>query len=132
MDWTNCIICQQSTSEQLSCPQLTIKYDPLTLYENFLLNVEELKKLDRVPVELNFVGEWSAEIFMQKNALWHRSCHQKFNNSKLERVRNRKRKLEASTTHEGYERSQLKRYHTVSYACFVKKKRLRVFMNTLL
>ena len=86
MDWTNCIICQQSTSEQLSCPQLTSKYDPLTVYKNFLLNVEEFKKLDRVPVELNFVGEWSAEIFMQKNALWHRSCHQNFNNSKLEGV----------------------------------------------
>ena len=56
MDWTNCIICQQSTSEQPSCPQLTSN-DPLTVYENFLLNVEEFKTLDRVPVELNFVGE---------------------------------------------------------------------------
>jgi len=30
--------------------------------------VEEFTKLDRVPVELNFVGEWSAEVFMQKKA----------------------------------------------------------------
>ena len=109
MDWTNCIICQKLTSEQLSCPQLTSKYEPSTVYENFLLNVEEFKKLDRVPVELNFVGEWSVEVFMQKKASWHRSCHQKFNNSKLQRVRNRKRKFEANTTHEDHERSQLKR-----------------------
>ena len=109
MDWTNCIICQKLTSEQLSCPQLTSKYEPSTVYENFLLNVEEFKKLDRVRVELNFVGEWSVEVFMQKKASWHRSCHQKFNNSKLQRVRNRKRKFEANTTHEDHERSPLKR-----------------------
>ncbi len=63
MDWTNCIICQKLTSEQLSCPQLTSKYEPSTVYENFLLNAEEFKKLDRVPVELIYVGEWSVEVF---------------------------------------------------------------------
>ena len=59
---------------------------------------------------LRFIGEWSPEIFMEKNALWQRSCHQQFNNSKLERVKNRKRKLEPSTTHEGNERSCLLKY----------------------
>ena len=58
MDWTCCIICQQSTSEQFSCSQQASKYDPFTVYENFVFNVEEFYKLNDVPVELKlFVGE---------------------------------------------------------------------------
>jgi len=53
MDWTNCIICQKLTSKQLSCPQGTSKYEPSTVYENY---VEKITKLDRVPVEFNFVA----------------------------------------------------------------------------
>ena len=45
MDLTSCIICQQSISEQLSCPQQNSKYDLFTVYENFLLNVEELQEM---------------------------------------------------------------------------------------
>ena len=48
--WTSCVICQQTSSEQH--PQWTSKYDPLTMCENFISNVEECKKLDGVHVEL--------------------------------------------------------------------------------
>ena len=45
-----------------------------------------------------------------------------------ERVRNRKRKLEAGTTHEGYERSQLKRRPPHSQLClFCKQKKAESF-----
>ena len=57
MDWTSCIY-QQYTSEQFSCSAVNYsKYDPFTVYENLLLNVEEFNKLTEVPVELRFVGE---------------------------------------------------------------------------
>lgn len=93
MDWTSCIICQKTTSE-LTCPINNRRYDSMNVYEDFLENVEEFRKLDEIPIEIEHCQAFAAEHFVKNRASWHRSCHQTFNNSKLERVRTRKRKLE--------------------------------------
>ena len=93
MDWTSCIICQKTTSE-LTCPINNRRYDSMNVYEDFLENVEEFRKLDEIPIEIEHCQAFAAEHFVKNRASWHRSCNQKFNNSKLERVRTRKRKLE--------------------------------------
>ncbi|KAL9960945.1 hypothetical protein ACROYT_G034453 [Oculina patagonica] len=101
MDWTLCAICQEKTSEPLSSPQHSANWrDPLCVYRDFIENLTEFEKLNAVPVKSGIastdVSERSAEAFLRNKALWHRSCHQKFNNSKLEREQTRKHKLEAA------------------------------------
>lgn len=95
MDWDLCVVCQKETKESLSCPQSTTKYNPIDVYKDFISNVQEFLELDALPVnvsfiEFDYVGQ--AETFMAHKASWHRSCHQKFNSSKLERERKKKRK----------------------------------------
>ena len=102
MDWTLCAICQKSTSEPLSCPQHSAnRYDPLNVYKGFIENVVEFEKLNVLSVKCSIglagASDRSVESCMVNKASWHRLCHQKFNNSKLQRENNRKRKLETET-----------------------------------
>lgn len=95
MNWDLCIVCQKETRESLSCPQSINKYNPIDVYKDFIKNVDEFQQLDALPVNVSFIQQnqvGQADIFMAHKASWHRSCHQKFNNSKLERERNKKRK----------------------------------------
>ena len=69
----------------------------LDVHKNFLRNVEEFQKLNSLPVNVNFGEEGTATNFLDNKASWHKQCHQKFNNSKLERAK-LKRRREASET----------------------------------
>ena len=120
MDWTLCVICQKNTAEPLSSPQHSAnRRDPLCVYRDFIKNLTEFEKLNKLPVQSGIgsadISERSAEKFLTNKALWHRSCHQKFNNSKLQRERDRKRKLGIETdngkdaTDDGIHRSKRQR-----------------------
>ena len=49
IDWNICIICQETTDE-LNCPI----HDPQTVYNAFVKNVEEFKKINSLPIEMGF------------------------------------------------------------------------------
>ena len=51
-----------------------------------LYNVEEFRKLECLPVKINFGNQGTVQSFVDNNAAWHKQCHQKFNNSKLKRM----------------------------------------------
>ena len=95
MDWSACIICKKTTPEKLSCPQKGFKRNAREVYAAFLGNVEEFRQINALPVDVEYGTEGTVETFVKNNASWHRSCHQKFNNSKLNRQVMRKRKHEA-------------------------------------
>ena len=81
IDWILCIICQETTTEELCCPI----HDPLAVYNAFIKNVEEFKKINSLPIEIDF--REGGSTLLQNHAKWHKQCHQKFNNTKLERAK---------------------------------------------
>ena len=101
MNWKVCIICQTNSSEEPHCPSQSLdpeKRPPLDVYESFLDNVEEFRKLNSFPVDPPTGEQETAQNFVEKNASWHKRCHQKFNSSMLERTKQkllRKRKCKS-------------------------------------
>ena len=93
IDWKLCIVCQAKSEEDLRCPTR----NALDVYKNFFKNVEEFQKINSLPVKIDFGEEGTATDFMNNKASWHKQCHQKFNNSMLERAK-LKRKRESTGT----------------------------------
>ena len=67
-------------------------------YETFLYNVQEFKRLNAIPVELNMPVEITAEELAEKEAVWHKSCHLKFASTKLYRIQDKVAKSSSATT----------------------------------
>lgn len=106
MDWKACVICQKPTSEPLSCPQAGKRIDAAIVYSHFLKNVREFREVDGLPADFLLTNETTSDILMDNNASWHRHCHQKFNNTKLDRLKTKKRKCETDPTESSISRSK--------------------------
>ena len=78
IDWTLCIICQTNTAEELRSPI----HNPLEVYNAFVQNFQEFKSLNSLPVQMEL--EEDGLTLMNHKAKWHKCCHQRFNNAKLE------------------------------------------------
>uniref|UniRef100_UPI00358E0071 uncharacterized protein isoform X1 n=1 Tax=Myxine glutinosa TaxID=7769 RepID=UPI00358E0071 len=93
LDWNCCIICQQHTSEPLKCPlQNPIASRDMTdAYTSFLTNVEQFRDIDALQTNIYFGSDVTAADFVTHHASWHKSCHLKYNNSKLTRPQAKKR-----------------------------------------
>jgi len=85
MDWTLCAICQLPTGEIPKCPLNAMgpgdKSEP---YRCFLNNVTEFKKLNKLPVPLSFRDDITVNDFVENQAQWHKTCHNKFSTYKLQ------------------------------------------------
>ena len=46
--------------------------------------MNEFRDLNQLPVELNFDREMDVDQLVKQEAKWHKSCHMKFNSSKLD------------------------------------------------
>ena len=93
MDWSLYVICQDNKDKSLlRSPANGIRYDAYEVYKDFLENVEQFKSLDALPVRISFGEQCTPESFIKNNASFHRNCHQKFNKSKLNRVKQAKDK----------------------------------------
>ncbi len=91
MDWNHCIICQQDTTEPLKCPLHSPASSKTDAYESFLTNVEQFKAINALPTSIYFGSEETPASFSRHVASWHKSCHLKYNNSKLNKAQKRKR-----------------------------------------
>lgn len=113
IEWNLCIICQRVSSEELRCPnKFASDRSPAAIYNAFLENVEEFKNLNALPVKVDYGKQGTSETFVQNNALWHKHCHQKFNNSMLERVKLRLKRKRGSQVGEGEAACRPKRQST--------------------
>ncbi|KAG5873611.1 hypothetical protein JTB14_011753 [Gonioctena quinquepunctata] len=94
VNWDRCVICQNDTGESLKCPLLApgTSGGKTDAYKTFLRNVEHFRSFDALPVELSFEINGNASNFASHSASWHKSCHLKFNNSKLALAMKRKQK----------------------------------------
>ena len=85
MDWTLCAICQLPTGEIPKCPLNAMgpgdKSEP---YRCIINNVIEFKKLNKLPVPLSFRDDITVNDFVENQAQWHNTCHNKFSTYKLQ------------------------------------------------
>ena len=102
MDWTMCVICQnllQNHYPALKIQPTGVIHLMFNVYKDFLENVAEFEKLNALPTQCGILSSGMSdntiESCMVNKASWHRSCNQRFNNSKLQREKERKRKLDA-------------------------------------
>ncbi len=56
IDWKLCIVCQAKSEEDLRCSSR----NALDVYKNFFKNVEELQKINSLPVRIDFGDEGTA------------------------------------------------------------------------
>ena len=56
------------------------------VYESFLCNVREFQDISALPTNIFFQN---VAKFATHHASWHKSCHLKYNNSKLAKVKKR-------------------------------------------
>ncbi len=94
LDWNQCVICQQDKPEPLKCPMQghTNSCVKIDVYSSFLANLKEFRDLDALPTSICFGDNVSAADLLAHRASWHKSCHLKYNNSKLTKARKRKAK----------------------------------------
>ena len=95
--WSRCIICQKSTSEELRCPLGASgdRADPKAVYTSFLCSVFEFNALEPLPIPVSMPLDIDAEVLIENEASWHKSCHLQFSTSKLNKAKERSaRKLE--------------------------------------
>ena len=89
--WSRCVICQKSTSEELRCPLRASGYraDPEAIYTSFLCNFLEFNALEALPIALSMPLDIEADVLIENEALWHKSCHLQFSTSKLNKAKER-------------------------------------------
>ena len=88
-NWEKCIKCQKETDEQLRCPTKAYSFVK-TVYESFLRNVDEFKRLNALPAVVCLdVGSATVDDLVKNESKWHRSCHLKFSLSKLQKAQQR-------------------------------------------
>ena len=72
MDWKACIICKAETEENFRCPTSHVSCIPLTIYTNFIHNVNEFRKFDALPVvKLVWRNDITADVLYDNAASWH-------------------------------------------------------------
>ena len=91
LDWNLCIICQENTTEPLKCPlhNPIASSDQTGPYESFSANVQQFREVNALPTPIFFEADECAASFSMHNASWHKSCHLKYNNSKLAKAKKR-------------------------------------------
>jgi len=96
IDWAKCILCQEKKKEALQCPGNTLRGDVEygSGYHTLANNILRFNELGCLPIPLEIgklnEGDGIAATFVKRNAKWHKTCNNKFNNLKLQRAEKRK------------------------------------------
>ena len=95
MDWDLCVTCQSfNTGEPLQCPALSKRKDVGASYSSFATNLEEFRKINAVPLNINTEVlnqvQGVEQTLNDKKAKWHKTCRNCFSNEKLDRAIKRK------------------------------------------
>ena len=94
VDWLKCIICQKETAEKTQCPANSKRNDSGTGY----LTIERDLTSFHEAGELHLAVDWEnldegngiSHTFENHCATWHKSCRDKLNKTKVERLLKRK------------------------------------------
>ena len=87
MNWTKCILCQETTAEPLQCPENIWRSD----IEFGIIQFNELGSLPiSIDIERLDEGSGIAPTLIEHKARWHKTCKNKFSTLKLQRIEKRK------------------------------------------
>lgn len=94
-DRSECIFCQESTTEVLQCPG-NLRRAGIAIgtgYNTLASNILRFNEIGCLPTPLDVArlddGNGIATTFIERNAKWHKTCSNKFNNLKLQRAEKR-------------------------------------------
>ncbi|KAL5005325.1 hypothetical protein ScPMuIL_018781 [Solemya velum] len=96
-DYEKCVICQIDTSESLQWPSQSKRKDvtPEQVFSAFTENVLRFYELQQLPVQIDLKrlddGDGISITLLNHTAKWHKSCHVKFNATKLKQAEKRKK-----------------------------------------
>ena len=94
MDCKLCIICQLPCKETLQCPGKSKRKDSGVGYVPFARILKEYDSLGiqvtHTELLVNSQDQPIEQLLLENNACWHKSCRDRFNNTKLERAKKRK------------------------------------------
>lgn len=92
VDWSSCLIYQEQTNEPLQCPAKSKRDNVRAGYRSLAQNVSAFKDLGIIlPITNLSSDDDSLETSLLNNkASWHKSCRNRFNNTKLKRAQKRK------------------------------------------
>ena len=90
-DWSKCIICQTVKEEQLQCPAKgSVNPASGKGYSTFASRIKRFDELYALPVPIDIQrldeGKGIELTLVENEANWHKTCHMKFNASKLHRA----------------------------------------------
>jgi hypothetical protein len=92
MDWDACVICNMCNGV-LKCPAISKSNNGLDLYQKFLQLVDMFSEINSLPVQVDFYGHGTPDIFYTNHAKWHTACRLKFAESKLVRAKEKLNRL---------------------------------------
>ena len=88
--WNRCVLCQEETPEALQCPANSKRHDVGAGYSTLSANVIRFSELNQLPIRRDLSrldeGNGIEATFMDHGDKWHKSCHTKFNVTKLKRA----------------------------------------------
>ena len=96
LDWEKCILCQETTKEQLQCPgnsrRSDIEYG--IGYNSLAETIHKFSELGFMPTSLDIEkldeGVGIPATWMKRKAKWHKTSRNKFSDMKLKRAQQRK------------------------------------------
>ena len=127
-DWDQCILCQEKTDENVRCPISNTMKDDVERNYTDTANLGEFFKIRKLPQ--SFHSSLSdlirhsnlADIFLQKQAKWHRSCKSKITTSKLEKCQTSSTKRKKNQLADSPVQAKVTRSCTVAFdsnKCFI-------------
>ena len=94
IDWLKCIICQEETSKKPECPANSKRHDSGAGHVTFERDQTSFYEVGELHLAVNWEclneGNGIASTLTSHFALWHKSCRDAFNRTKLKRIIKRK------------------------------------------
>ncbi len=138
-DWTKCCLCQKVTDELLQCSAKSKRHDVGVRqgYSTLATNIMRFSELRELPmcidVECLDDGSGIEATFTKNNAKWLKSCHTKFNTTKLKRAEKRKHDMDDSNIEEisvrKYTRQSSSHEVTSDFVFFCEKAKMQIQWN---
>ena len=98
-DWSLCFVCQEETNSELLKPYLKKGFDAgnfdKSSYSTLSKNLFDFKNLNSLPLSLERrIGDFLTcndltQTLAEKNAIYHKNCSSKYNQSHLERLKSK-------------------------------------------
>ena len=89
-NWSLCVICQEVNTEKLQCPAESKRDDVGAGYASLASNLADFASIGALPAPVRLSaldeGPGVTATLLARNAKWHKSCRNKVNSLKLQRL----------------------------------------------